>query len=870
MRRAGIAVCVLFFAALILFPKTHLVLAQLATAPWPVFHQNLAHTGLSQSDTSGNPGVLKWDFATNSLGGIEADSGPTIGADGTIYFGSMDGNFYAVNPDGSQKWVFPLGSVGAYVRSSAAIGADGTLYFGTTDQDTAFYAVNPDGTLKWEYVFPMLPQFYCEADDLSSPAIGTDGTIYFGVLEYCPLSSGGTLYAFNPDGTPKWTVLGAGGDSSPAIGSDGTIYVGSDSNVFYAVNPNGTLKWTFRTGDIIRSSPAIGGDGTIYVGSFDHKLYAINPDGTEKWTFATADIVGSSPAIGADGTIYVGSVDHNLYAVNPDGTEKWAFATGNRVTSSPAIGSDGLIYIGSLDGNLYALNPDGTQKWALAVGPIYTSSPAITADGDIVIYGSPDSPVGAIGVITKTGHASGASLFAPASTSSSHLVAVGPPCPTCPTATPTATPMPTPTTTLTITGSLAFGNVAVGQTVAKNVTIHNTGTANSLVVSSAISSNSEYALTGTGTCSAIPITLAPAATCTFGVAFTPAATGPHASRLTISDNATTSPQIVVLGGTGTITMTVTPASYGFGSVKDGTKVTKAILVHNYQTQSVTLSEGFSGPNAGDFSVTGGTCTSALPKASICTLIVTFAPTATGTESATMKVTDGPDPLGPYTVSFTASAFGGESVSAAKLAFGNVYQAASKTLSITLTNKATTGSITLTGAIIGGSGDFAVTGGSCGGSLAASSSCTYAVTFAPGTETAETGTLSIGVVEDPNGGPPAVGLSGTGVTPIKALPASIAFGTIASGHSSLNKTVTITNSGGATVTLSENVTGANASDFIPVAGGTCGTTLAGAGAHCTYLLKFTPSIVGAESATLGVSAAGDTASPHHVSLNGTGS
>ncbi len=51
-------------------------------------------------------------------------------------------------------------------------------------------------------------------------------------------------------------------------------------------------------------------------------------------------------------------------------------------------------------------------------------------------------------------------------------------------------------------------------------------------------------------------------------------------------------------------MTVTPASYGFGSVKDGSKAVKVIVVHNYQTNPVSLSEGFSGPNAGDFSVTG--------------------------------------------------------------------------------------------------------------------------------------------------------------------------------------------------------------------------------------------------------------------------
>ena len=211
------------------------------------------------------------------------------------------------------------------------------------------------------------------------------------------------------------------------------------------------------------------------------------------------------------------------------------------------------------------------------------------------------------------------------------------------------------------------------------------------------------------------------------------------------------------------------------------------------------------------------------------------------------------------------------LSATKLLFGNVYQTAAKTLSITVTNKATTGSITLTGATVGGAnaGDFAVTGGSCGGSLAALSSCTYAITFTPSTETAESGTLSIGVAEDPNGGPPAVGLIGTGVTPLKVLPASLAFGTIAGGHSSTNKTVTVYNYGGAAVSLSESIGGTNPGDFA-VTGGTCSGTLAGGGAHCTYLLKFTPSIVGAESATLGVSAVGDGASPHNVSLGGTGS
>ena len=144
-----------------------------------------------------------------------------------------------------------------------------------------------------------------------------------------------------------------------------------------------------------------------------------------------------------------------------------------------------------------------------------------------------------------------------------------------------------------------------------------------------------------------------------------------------------------------------------------------------------------------------------------------------------------------------------------------------------------------------------------------------MTFTPSTETAESGSLSVGVAEDPNGGT-TIGLSGTGVTPLKAAPATgIAFGTVAGGHSSINKTVTVYNYGGAAVSLSESLSGTNPTDFA-VTGGTCGAPLAGGGAHCTYLLKFTPSIVGAESATLGVSAVGDAASPHNVNLTGTGS
>jgi outer membrane protein assembly factor BamB len=335
---------------------------------WPMFHQNLRHSGLSPYSTAGDTGVQKWKFTTGNF----VNSSPAVGADGTIYVGSFDHNLYAISEDGSQKWKFTTGD---YVVSSPAVGADGTIYIGSFDDN--LYAVNPDGSQKWK--------FTTRSNVFSSPSVGADGTIYVGSYDH-------NLYAVNPDGSQKWKfTTGNPVYSSPAVGADGTIYVASDDHNLYAVNPDGSQKWKSTTGDFVESSPAVGADGTIYVGSYDHNLYAVNPDGSQKWKFTTGDFVESSPAVGGDGTIYVGSKDHNLYAVNPDGSRKWKFTTGGVVFSSPAVGADGTIYVGSPDHNLYAVNPDGSQKWKFTTGNSVYSSPAVGADGTIYVGSGDDN-----------------------------------------------------------------------------------------------------------------------------------------------------------------------------------------------------------------------------------------------------------------------------------------------------------------------------------------------------------------------------------------------------------------------------------------------------------------------------------------------
>jgi len=379
----------LFLLLAILLLSAGMADGQLADSPWPMFHGDVRHTGLSPYDTSHVDGTIKWTFEAG--GAIE--SSPTIASDGTIYIGSHDGKLYAINLDGKQKWQFDTGKIeyiekwnnSKSIMASPAIASDGTVYIHSAAD--YLFAINSDGKEKWRFPLEWHSDFW------TSPTIGRDGTIYIGSARTDDSNSMG-LFAINPNGKEKWRfIITSGVSSVPAIADDGTIYVGGADPVtnkgrVYAVNPDGTKKWEFKTEDWQESSPSIGKDGTIYIGSKEGKVYAINPDGGKKWDFQTGDGVSASPAIGKDGTIYVGSWDYYFYALNPDGTLKWKLLTDaayEGVSSSAAIGSDGTIYFGSNNGKFYAVNPDGTQKWVYDTTSSIPSSPAIASDGTVYI-----------------------------------------------------------------------------------------------------------------------------------------------------------------------------------------------------------------------------------------------------------------------------------------------------------------------------------------------------------------------------------------------------------------------------------------------------------------------------------------------------
>ncbi|MDY6835093.1 MAG: PKD domain-containing protein [Chloroflexota bacterium] len=220
----------------------------------------------------------KWTFNTQDW----ILSSPAIGMDGTIYIGSQgesadiydpaSGHLWAIDPDNGSK-IWDYSTVGG-VLSSPAVGDDGTIYFGTSDGK--FYALNSSGTPKWNTPYNTSERI------VSSPAIGLDGTVYFGSQEPPgwredpdPNRQDGNLWAIHPDGSLKWSYSTSGWIlSSPAIDPDGVIYFGCGNSRLYAIYPDRTIKWTYTAADWILSSPTIG-DGVLYIGSSDGKLHVL-------------------------------------------------------------------------------------------------------------------------------------------------------------------------------------------------------------------------------------------------------------------------------------------------------------------------------------------------------------------------------------------------------------------------------------------------------------------------------------------------------------------------------------------------------------------------------------------------------------------
>jgi hypothetical protein len=135
--------------------------------------------------------------------------------------------------------------------------------------------------------------------------------------------------------------------------------------MLFAFNPNGTKKWSYEVLGEVKSSPAVGADGITYFGAGDGYVYALDPDGTLKWRHNADAAVLSSPAIGRDGTVCIGSSTGHVYAFKDSDIEDSTPPTKPIVTDEGA----GTLSSDSLTASWACSDPEsGIAEYFYAIG----------------------------------------------------------------------------------------------------------------------------------------------------------------------------------------------------------------------------------------------------------------------------------------------------------------------------------------------------------------------------------------------------------------------------------------------------------------------------------------------------------------------
>ncbi len=272
-------------------------------------------------------------------------SSPVV-ANGAVYFGSGDGNVYALDAvSGAMRWKFTTGDV---VHASPAF-ADGVVYVGSWD--SWFYAIDATtGKERWRFHGGEDALAHNQIGFQSSPAV-VDGVVYTGCRD-------ANLYALDAKtGAEKWKVYHNGSwvISSPAV-ADGKIYYATSDSALYNVVDATTGKaqiqeqgnsWMF-------SSPAVAGD-VVLIGVSNGSLEARDrASGKLLWEFQTE---AAKQNLGWVLTAQHKSNDSLVFRVRwQDETTaalERVFAVGS-IFSSPVV-ANGVVYFGSTDGNLYAI-----------------------------------------------------------------------------------------------------------------------------------------------------------------------------------------------------------------------------------------------------------------------------------------------------------------------------------------------------------------------------------------------------------------------------------------------------------------------------------------------------------------------------------
>jgi hypothetical protein len=757
-----------------------------------------------------------WGIAADSsgnaylVGSTNLTSFPTVNPLQPSYNGNGDAFVSKLNPSGSALvYSTYLGGSNTDVAYGIAVDSSGDAYVTGQTFSTNFPTVNPLQATNNAAANGGSNAFVAELDAAGSALVYST---YLGGSE----NDGGNGIAVDSSGN-AYVVGGAGSPDFPAVNplqpnscAAGGVFVGQ-------LNPTGSA--------LVYSSCLANGSASAIAADSSGNAYITGT--TTSTAFPTVNpLQGSNNA--ANGTAFVAKL-------SPGPAPAVSFSANAVNFGLISTGSQKSVTLTNLGNALLSITGITASSGNFALVTTATSCPY---SGGTVVPGAnctldvKFTPTGigehATGTVTVTDNAPGSPHIVQLSGIGVLTISVSP-------------------------ASLSFNSQLVGTTsAAQPVTVANTS--NWALVFITIATTSGW-IEGDN---CLP-SLAPGANCTINVSFQPTVGAPYTGTLTLTDNASNSPQTVSLSGTGILTVNVSPTSLSFGNQLVGTTSTaEPVTVANTASGALTISSVI----ISSAWTQSNNCLPSVAANSSCTINVSFQPTGGGYQTGMLTLTDSAT-NSPQTVALSGTALAPTvSLSATSLSFSaQPISTTSPPQTVTVSN---TGNGTLTPLTIAISGNFAQTN-TCGSSVAAGAGCTISVTFTPTAPGSRTGTLSL--TDNAGTSPQTVSLIGAGLGAVASLsPSSLAFASQLVGTASTAQPVTLLNAGNQAMSITSiSLTGAGSVDFS--LSHNCPTSLA-VNASCLINVAFTPVAGGALSASLSIT---DNASgsPQQVTLSGTG-
>ena len=364
-------------------------------------------------------------------------------------------------------------------------------------------------------------------------------------------------------------------------------------------------------------------------------------------------------------------------------------------------------------------------------------------------------------------------------------------------------------------------------------------------------------------------TLLSGGSCTVGLTYAPVSSSTDEGSFVISyqtPSGTTKTLSIPYSGTASLPqaqVASNPSSYSYGSIPQGSIVSKTFVISNNSLGAVTFNAASISLGTG-YTVTSDACSgitlSSASSPSTCAITLTFSPAAIGLTPGTLSLVY--RNLSNTTLQTDIALQGSLSVSARPVlvgapgsnSFGNEIVSTTSASSFTLTNSGSA-TASIQNLQLTGSSAFAITSDLCSSTtLAVGSSCVVGIRYSPSATGSNTGQISV-----PYQAPDATSytytqsLSGAGVIAPPAVtvaPGSWDYGLVAQGASG-TKVFTITNPSIGNATFTGASISANTTNYTITSNTCTGLTLNSSSSplSCAVSVRFAPTAIATSFSSL---------------------